>query len=487
MIASTLVARAEALLESPEGFFDRLKHRMMDGVRLVTLWGRAEGAGDVILTAVLEAHHRLEALRTRLPRKQGFHSLTPLHPALHIFEREIFEECQLEPKGHPWLKPVRFSGAHRGRTNEYPFFRVEGKEVHEVGVGPIHAGVIEPGHFRFMCLGERVHHLEIQLGYQHRGVEALLRGKDPRRLLPLIETVAGDTSVGHAWASCDAVEGLCGFSVPAAVEVSRGIGLELERIAMHLAGLAGISQDIAFLPGASTYGRLRTTAINTSMLLCGSRFGRGWLRPGGARALMDTASAETVRANLRLLTTDLATINRHFCEARTVRHRLQGIGAVSGARAAELGFVGMAARTCGVPLDSRAGLPSPVYAQHPIEVVTETTGDCWARALLRIREIDASLRWITEVLGQYDTLASSSPRLPDPAPDSLAVAVREGWRGEVVHCVETDHEGRVRHYRIQDPSLRNWLALALAVRENQISDFPICNKSFDLSYCGNDL
>lgn len=483
-----LLAPVRDLAADPSTFFDHAVARLAAGARPVTFYGQpADDPARLTLTLVLEEGGRLSATRTAVPREKGFHALTRKCPALHVFERAIFETHGVKPHDHPWLKPVRFPGAEPRQMDRYPFYVIEGAQVHEVAVGPIHAGVIEPGHFRFMCLGEVVHHLEIHLGYQHRGVARLLLDRDPRALAPLVETVAGDSSVAHAWAYCDALEALAGLRAGPDVEASRALGLELERIAMHLGGLSGMANDIAFLQGAATYGRLRTTVINTSMLVCGSRFGRGWVRPGALRAGVDAEKAAAIRAALALVERDVAIVNAHLLSAATVQHRLRGVGVVKREQALEVGLVGMAARASGVACDARASLPGDLYTAHPVRALTERSGDCWARAVLRIREIEASIRWLGGLLDAVPALDPSAAPLGALAPDTLAVALREGWRGEVVHCLETDGQGRLRHYELQDPSLRNWMGVALAVRENEISDFPICNKSFDLSYCGNDL
>lgn len=369
----------------------------------------------------------------------------------------------------------------------YPFYAIEGKEVHEVAVGPIHAGVIEPGSFRFMCHGEQVHHLEIHLGYQHRGVERRLLEGDPRRLAALVETVSGDSSVAHAWAYCAALEALAGAELEVETEASRAVALELERIAMHLASLSGLAADVGFLQGATTYGRLRTTAINTTMRLCGSRFGRGAVRPGGTGMQLAGALRADAEANLAMIREDVAIIDECFLGARTVQHRLQGVGALTEARARELGLVGLVARASGVLVDARHAMPQGAYEVVPIEPQVFGDGDCWARARVRIAEIDASLAWLARVLPRYDRWERPRTSIGPLAPSHLALSVVEGFRGEVVHCLETDEDGRLAHYKVQDPSLRNWMGLAIAVRRNEISDFPICNKSFDLSYSGNDL
>jgi Ni,Fe-hydrogenase III large subunit len=193
-----------------------------------------------------------------------------------------------------------------------------------------------------------------------------------------------------------------------------------------------------------------------------------------------------LRNNLKLLTDDVAIINDCFLEARTVQRRLRGVGVVSVELAREIGLVGLAARACGVANDLRTA-GEGIYGRHPVEPCVEADGDCWARARMRVREIDRSLAWIGSVIDACPKWTRSRSPVGALAAERLVIAMVEGWRGEVVHALETDAHGALRHYKVQDPSLRNWLGLALAVRENEISDFPICNKSFDLSYCGNDL
>lgn len=464
---------------------DTLLGRARAGSRPVTLYGRRDG-DEVLLTAVHQDGSGLVVSRTRVEPAHGYHELTSELVALHCFEREIHEQLGVRIAGHPWLKPIRYEGADQAAMTSYPFYRVDGKEVHEVAVGPVHAGVIEPGSFRFSCFGEHVIHLEIHLGYQHRGVEGLLLARDPRALAPLVETIAGDTSIAHAWAYAASLEALAGHALAEDADLSRAVMLELERIAMHLAGLSGLAADIGFLPAASTYGRLRTTAINTSMRLCGSRFGRGAVRPGGSGVRLDDELAPVLADNLALLRTDLAIIDECFLEARSVRHRLANVGTVTSELASQIGVVGMAARSSGLAIDARIAEPGRGHYSD-LAMCTEPSGDCWARARLRIAEIQASLTWLEQVTAGPRRFAPARAALPALAPSHLAIGVVEGWRGEVVHCLETGPDGALVHYKVQDPSLRNWLALALAVRGNGISDFPICNKSFDLSYCGNDL
>ncbi len=470
-----------------------IEQRLEAGARVVTLFGRPDTNGGVVTTAVLErAGGPMELLRGQAASEVSFPSLTPRFPAVQMFERELWEQTGIVPDGHPWLKPVRYEGVRQQRMREHPFFSVRGPEVHEVGVGPIHAGVTEPGHFRFMCHGEQVHLLEVQLGYQHRGVEARLLTRPVHALAPLVESIAGDSSVAYAWGYCAAVDALREATVSAASEVVAGIALELERVAMHLATLTGLMADIAFLQGSSTYGRLRTAIINTTMRICGSRFGRGWLRPGSPRFGLADALRHDLSTTLAAFSQDMAEVNDLVLSARTVRARLRGVGIVTAQAAVDIGLVGVAARSSGLAVDARESQPGALYSAHPVAAVTEQDGDCWARTLVRMREVDASVRWVTSVLDEPNLhLPGCDRRVRDTSavlrPDTVCVSVREGCRGPVVQVLETGSDGRLVHYKVQDPSLVNWFGLALAVRNNEISDFPICNKSFDLSYCGNDL
>jgi Ni,Fe-hydrogenase III large subunit len=480
---------------------DQVAQALDAGDRLVTLFGRIDreinANGEVVTTAVLQRDDgRLAMLRGRGPCGAAYPSLTPRHPAAQMFERELWEQLGLTPTGHPWLKPVRYEGRRQQRMGDHPFFKVRGQEVHEVGVGPIHASVIEPGHFRFMCHGEQVHHLEIQLGYQHRDVESLLLQRPAAALSTLVESIAGDTSIAYAWGYCAAVEALSGTQIDEAAELQRGVALELERVAMHLVALTGLATDIAFLQGGASYGRLRTAIINATMRVCGSRFGRGWLRPGGVRHAMTEALRQDLLATLAAFAKDMTEVNDLMLGARSVQSRFQGVGVVSRQAARDIGMTGLAARASGVAVDTRTSLPGHLYTTHPVAVLTEDSGDCWARMRLRMREIDESLRWLRAVLEgplaePAGCDARATHRAPSPLgplrPDTLCVSVREGFRGPVMQALETGPDGRLLHYKVQDPSLLNWFGLALALRDNEISDFPICNKSFDLSYCGNDL
>lgn len=465
---------------------------------LISWFGRPTTSGEeagVIVTAVLLTPEGLCVRRAHVPTGSSYPSLTTQFPAAQIFERELWEQTGLLPDGHPWLKPVRFEGVRQQHINDYPFFKVRGAEVHEVGVGPIHAGVIEPGHFRFMCHGEQVQHLEIQLGYQHRAVEALLLQKQPQRLSPLVESIVGDSVLAYSWAFNAALESLANRSVAPATQASRAIGFELERIAMHLATLTGLATDIAYLQPAGTYQRLRTAIINASQRVCGNRFGKGWIRPGAAAPMGEALRADVLQT-LRSFLPDLQQVNALVTTSRSTQARFKGVGTVSLRAAQDLGLTGVVARASGMACDLRYTLPDGLYAAHPPQLLTQATGDCWARVRQRMQEIEASTQWLIDrltdpALNLTDTpapFAQTSPSETWPlAPNAQVVSLVEGVRGPVMVALETDASGQLLHAKVQDPSLANWFGLAFALRKQQISDFPICNKSFDLSYCGNDL
>lgn len=429
----------------------------------------------------------------------SYPALTCRWPQFHLFEREIAEQYGVTPEGHPWLKPVRFHSVWQGTKDawgrdvkQHPlvgdidYFKVEGDEIHEVGVGPVHAGIIEPGHFRFQCFGEIVLNLEISLGFQHRGAEQLFIN-GPHAATPYqMETLAGDTSVGHMTAYSQVMEGLGDCQVTPKAVAFREIGLELERIANHVGDIGALAGDIGYLPTASFCGRIRGDYLNMTAQICGSRFGRGLVRPGGVLFDLDQGERDCLITNLDKTTPHTRGALNLFFKSPSVLSRLEGAGELLNKDALDLGVTGVAARACGFDTDSRR-LYNAVHdmaAEQPL--LCGEDGDVYSRAYVRKLEIDAA----TEIIKKKVARLSSDPGMTEiaaPRPDMLAVSLVEGWRGRLAHIALTNDQGKFSRYKVIDPSFFNWSGLAMTLRDEQISDFPLCNKSFNLSYCGFDL
>lgn len=426
----------------------------------------------------------------------SYPAFTPRLPQAHWFEREIWEQWHITPQGHPWLKPIRFApplyDQHHARPlpADTDYFTVTGSEVHEVAVGPVHAGVIEPGHFRFQCAGEKVMHLEISLGFQHRGIErALLLG--PTAQSPhLIECLCGDSSIAHSTAYAALLEKLTGTAAAERGQILRRIMLELERLACHTGDLGALAGDAGFLPTSAWNGRIRGDWLNMTALLCGNRFGRGMVCPGGTEHDMDEALCDTLRQRVDTIYKDTrGALDTLFASSSSL-DRMHGTGFVSRQTAQDIGMVGMAARASGLPRDARFSFPLNGFKEMRASLHTASSGDVYARACIRDKEIDDSVAIIRSdiELLRATNGASCCEHFPQSLPPHrLALSFCEGWRGMVCHIAVTDAKGRFALYKPVDPSFHNWIGLALALRGQQISDFPLCNKSFNLSYCGHDL
>ena len=420
-------------------------------------------------------------------------SLTALHPALHVYEREISELYNVEFDSMPWNKPLRFPFNRRNRNStmdNYPFYTIEGESLHEVNVGPIHAGIIEPGAFRFVCNGENVLHLEIALGYQHRGVEQAFCSTENRlRQTLLAEGIAGDSAVSHATAYATTIEKLCGKRASTALDVERTVALELERMAMHIADTGALSMDVGYQLGQVACEALRTMTINTTQAWCGNRFGKGLIRPCGTNKPLTAEKVEMIRTNVKEIRRRYNEVREDIKSSPTLLSRFEECGIVPKAEMQRIGGVGMAARASGVKRDIRASHPYAAYSTEIAhESIVKRQGDVMSRLMIRSREVLQSADYIEQLLASYTPAELSRPDYEaELAAEALSFSMVEGWRGEICHIAITDNKGVISTYKVKDPSLHNWLALAIAVRGEGISDFPICNKSFNLSYCGHDL
>ncbi|MBN1818245.1 MAG: hypothetical protein JW828_12870 [Sedimentisphaerales bacterium] len=480
-------------------FRDTILEAVASGKRIASLFAAPAGPDRFSLYGILADDPSGILSVSSCEVSESFPSLTPDCAQAHLFEREIAEQWAIQPLGHPWLKPIRFHPCYRDGQDAWnrkkeeaiapcvvDFFRVNGEEIHEVAVGPVHAGIIEPGHFRFQCHGETVLHLEIALGYQHRGAERALVAGPNKKTLPIMQTLAGDTTIGHTLAYCHLMESLSGVTAPLRAQSLRGMALELERLANHTGDLGALAGDIGYLPTASFCGRIRGDFLNLTALLCGNRFGRGLVCPGGVGFDINSGITERLAQRLAQLKKDVEVATALLWNTPSVLARFEDTGAISPQTCQDLGLVGIAARACGMEMDCRFTFPSGIYSFAQIPVSSWPTGDVFARAYVRWLEIQKSIAFLQDQIA----MCPQGPVRTDsntPRPNHFCVSLVEGWRGEICHVGITDSEGSLLHYKITDPSFHNWMGLAMALRNQQISDFPLCNKSFNLSYCGHDL
>ena len=418
-------------------------------------------------------------------------SLTALHPQMHPFEREITELYNVEFGAMPWNKPLRFPHNRRNQNStmdNYPFYSIEGESLHEVNVGPIHAGIIEPGAFRFICNGENVLHLEIALGYQHRGVETEFTSTDNRlRQTLLAESVAGDSAVSHSVAFSYAVEKLT-EKVDKNLDIERTVALELERMAMHIADTGALCTDVGYQLGQVACEALRTVTINTTHAWCGNRFGKGLIRPCGTNKPLTAEKVAMIIRNVEDVRRRYNEVKEDIKTSPTILARFEECGLVPKSEMTRIGGVGMAARASGLKRDIGASHPYAAYVGSSHESVVKRQGDVMSRLMVRCDEVLQAADNILSLLSSYTPAVTARPDYDSPLkPESLSIGLIEGWRGEICHVAITDEHGNISTYKIKDPSLHNWLGLAIAVRSEGISDFPINNKSFNLSYCGHDL
>lgn len=472
-----------------------LAHGLGEGWRIVTLFGTPEGSDRLRLIAIVADDSRAWLGVASAIVGQRYPAVSRVCRQAARFEREIAEQCGAAPEGHACPVALRRHAPDHVPAAWTPIAPehaedgvhvVRGDEVHEVAVGPVHAGIIEPGHFRLQMHGEDVLALDIILGWQHSGVEPLLETLPRGRAVYVAESIAGDSVIAHASAWCGAHEALARCHKSPRAQSIRGIVLELERLANHIGDLGAISGDVAYQPAASYFGRMRGDCLNLLMLISGNRLGRGLIRPGGVSFDITPDMATDAVARLEQLRREVRPVADLFFGASSVQSRLEGIGALSARQCLANGYVGPVARSCEVRRDVRHDHPYGVFRFAQIPVATAWAGDVYARALVRWVEVQRSLDFVIE---QLRSLPRGELRADCAAlvPGELVVALEEGWRGEVAHVLMTDDRGHVRRHKVTDPSFRNWPAVSEALPGNQISDFPLCNKSFNLSYSGHDL
>ncbi len=479
---------------------------------LITLFAcdQREKSGDYILRYVFccRAKGVLVVLNTSiLPADSQFISIADCVHAAALYEREIHDLFGLVPKGHPYAKPLVFHGnwpngnyplrKNYAKNDKPPFVdgvssfrKISGEGVYEIPVGPVHAGIIEPGHFRFSLAGEPIQNLEAQLYFTHKGIEKLSEGMSLERGFYLSERISGDETFTNSLAYCMAIEQISGVQIPERGEYLRVLYAELERLTCHIGDLVGICLDVAFGFGAFQFRLLRNWCYQLAELLCGSRFLRSVNVLGGIRN-------DTLIGNESEILRRLADIKQELDDtAKIVRHqtmltdRIENTGILAEQIAFDLNAVGPAARASGIPYDVRKTLPYAAYAQLTFDIPVQTGGDVAARMKIKLAECYQSIGLMIQVI---ESLPQGTSRVPMedlleslPAGQS-AFGITESPRGENVHWIITGENGTIVRYKVRTPSFCNWPVLCHAVSGNIVPDFPLINKSFNLSYAGNDL
>jgi Ni,Fe-hydrogenase III large subunit/Ni,Fe-hydrogenase III component G len=418
----------------------------------------------------------------------------------NFFERDIKEMFGIEPVGNPdgrrirlhdevWPKglyPLRKDFAVPDSikaSGEYSFAKVEGEGVFEIPVGPVHAGIIGPGHFKFSVAGEPIIHLGIRLGFTHRGIEKLLEGKTPDEALSVAECVAGDSSVSHGWAFCHSIEKIAGISVPPKAQKIRMVLLELERMYCHVNDIGGIALDVGFSHPAALASIIKESIHQLNEKLTGSRFLKGVVSVGGVSRDIDGVEGKSLTSALGVILRDFKELKTILKSSLSFLDRVDTTGWLKKSTAEDIGVFGVAGRASGIDVDLRRDMPG-IYKEVGFKSAVERSGDVLGRLNVRISEFEESANLIIKlVIGMPEgPISSKSPYIASGS----ALGYVEGWRGPVLYSTEVS-DGRIERCKIVDPSFRNWLGLSYAMQDNIIPDFPVCNKSFDQSYPGNDL
>ncbi len=388
---------------------------------------------------------------------------------------------------HPMLKDFDSQSTVRRTKGDFEFKEVEGEGIFEIPVGPVHAGIIEPGHFRFSVAGEPIIHLDAQLFYTHKGTEKIAEARNPGQVVFLAERISGDTSVGHAVAYCHAIERLASVEVPEQAVVIRTILLELERLYNHVGDLGAIMLDVGYGVGSAMASRLKEQFLQSNETLTGSRLLRGMVRPGGVRRSFNssTLKQKTLQESVELYRVSFEELVETAMASSSTIDRLETTGQLSHKDAHRLGIVGIAGRASGIDRDLRRDHPHAGYGGLKFKSALHEQGDVLARFLVRVDEVRESFHLLRQ-LAEHMTGGPTMAEIRALPAGTISLGYTEGWRGEITHAVIVDERGKIARWKITDPSFFNWRGVTLAVRNNIVPDFPVINKSFNLSYSGND-
>ena len=494
-------AAVTQLLVEPHEWRDLVQDVAAAGGRLLALWGKNRVGQCVTLHAVAVAPPRVLAVTIPLATDGGYPGVEDVFPSASRMQRAVFDLCGVrstEQDTRPWLRHAAWPAdafplstdpmpaSPCSPIDDYSFVRVEGDGVHEIPVGPVHAGIIEPGHFRFSVVGEKVLRLEERLGYVHKGIE--------RRFteLPILDghrlaaRVSGDSGVAYAWSYCQALERMTGTTVPPRALWLRALALELERIANHLGDLGALGNDAGFAFGLAQFSRLKEHLLRATEQALGQRYLLDFVVPGGTCLDLAPAGATALDEDLAQLTDEVAVLRGIYEEHTGLRDRFAGAGTVPPELASWLGLVGLAGRASGQTLDLRVDAACAPYAELNVRRCTQQDGDVLARVTLRFDELGESVRVVRRILRALPP-GNHAITVTVPPAGAVGVGLIEAWRGPVVVGLEAGPDGSILRCHPQDPSWHNWPALEHAIIGNIVPDFPLINKSFNLSYSGHDL
>ncbi len=492
-----------ALLVSRDQWRSIAEDMAVAGARLGPLWTSfTQDTGPLVHAAYL-THGSGLVLTLPLPDPDTpYPGIDDLFPAAARMQRAITDLSGLRSTAtdarswlshEAWPQPYRplidppvSQFATEPTVSSYDFVRVEGDGVHEIAVGPVHAGTIEPGHFRFSVVGEKVLKLEERLGYVHKGIEQRFTQLPLFQGHRLAARVSGDSAVAFSWAYCQALEGITNSELPARAGWLRALYLELERIANHLGDLGALGNDAGFAFGLMQFGRLKEKLLRASQEALGQRYLMDAIVPGGTARDLSPLGIAALGECIREIQREAASLRTIYDEHAGLRDRFSGAGTVTPELAARLGLTGLAGRASGQSFDLRVDMPCELYREVPITKVVRSEGDVGARVAVRFDELRESSRFIQYLLGRLPEGAHrTSVRLPDE--DALGVGLIEGWRGPVWIALQAGPGGTIRRCHPHDPSWQNWPVLEHAIIGNIVPDFPLINKSFNLSYSGHDL
>ena len=482
------------------------QYALKQNLRWVAGW--AEHAETVfIVNACFEKAGVYVLLRTRInTNNPKLPSQATVYPAANRSERHTQDLFGISFAEHPdnrrWIRhqawgkhsyPLRKDFSVQGEPQaitppdmNYPFVKAHGAGVYEIPVGPVHAGIIEPGHFRFLAVGELILNLEERLGYVHKGIEKIAEGRTPDSLARLAGRISGDTTVGHCWAACRAMEQAAGITIPPRAALIRGILAERERVANHLGDMGAICNDVAFVFAQMQFTRLRELWLRTHATVFGHRLLMDRIVPGGVICDLSETACTLIKQEMLQLKNELSEVMPAIDLNSSLEDRLYTAGYLSPETAAAFGTLGYVGRASGQDFDVRRDAPYSPYDQVTFKVALEDKGDIASRFWVRYKEINAALKLIDqfiEQLAEGDLLADWQT----PPAGSEALGIVEGWRGEITTYVRFDDDNKIARFYPRDPSILNWPALEKLTLNNIVPDFPVCNKSLNGSYSGNDL